>query len=58
MLLAVAVVAMCGFILTAFVRASYHKKKHLQDHERHQKEHLQELQQRMARPGYVPQPAI
>jgi type II secretory pathway component PulJ len=35
MLLAVAMVALCGFILSAFIRASYHKKAYIrEEHER------------------------
>jgi hypothetical protein len=44
MMLSVAVVALCVFCITAFARAAYHKKKHLEDHAK-----AQEAENRRAR---------
>lgn len=58
MLLAVAVVALCIFIVSAFIRAAYHKKRHLADQSRVEEQQLAQYQQQMAQPSSVPRPTI
>lgn len=58
MLLAVAVVALCFFILSAFIRAAHHKKRHLQDQSLVEQKQFAHYQQQMAQPSSVPTPTI
>jgi hypothetical protein len=58
MLLAVAVAALCMIIITAFIRAAYHEKQHLEQHSMADKQKFARFHEQMTRPSNRPIPSI